>query len=459
MSDKSKFYLEELSNFAFTGKYARYIEKLKRRETWIESVERLEKMHLKKFSYLDKVHLDEIKWAFSLIKEKRLSPSMRSLQFGGIAIEAHNARIFNCAVRHVDSNRSFSEIFYLLLCGCGVGIGLSEYFLNRLPRLVGPEDKTGSVLSYTVEDTIEGWADSIEALLNCYLKNNAYTGRKIVFDYSKIRKKGTPLKTGGGKAPGYKGLKLAHKQIKKILDHIIEERHETTLGTVHAYDILMHCSDAVLSGGIRRSATSIIFQPEDTGMINAKTYFEVTRKFRFEKNDKTGKYEGAVIVKDGIYNYKEKFEVELSDWEYNELLVKEQKISWNHIFPHRARSNNSVILLRNKVTYKQFVDIIKKTQLFGEPGFVFANDEKTLYNPCFTGDTLVAVADGRNAVSIKQLAEENYSGPVYTIKNNKVQIGNCSKVWKTRENAEILQIVLDDGSTIKCTLDHKIMLR
>ena len=180
-------------------------------------------MHLNKFKHLNKETLDEIKWAFSLVMEKKVVPSMRSIQFGGPAVNAHNARIFNCSVRHVDSIRSFSEIFYLLLCGSGVGIGLSNTFLNRLPDLVELKDKNEIVITYVIEDNIEGWADSVSALLNCYFKNTAYSGRKIVFDYSKIRKKGTALKTGGGKAPGHKGLQHSHEKIKELLDYIIED--------------------------------------------------------------------------------------------------------------------------------------------------------------------------------------------------------------------------------------------
>ena len=121
-------YLEELSNFIFTSKYARYNDDANRRETWNEAVTRLQNMHLKRFKSLPDADKQQIRWAFDMVKEKRVVPSMRSMQFGGKAIEAHEARIYNCAVRHVDSLRSFAEIFYLLLCGNGVGIGLTNYF-------------------------------------------------------------------------------------------------------------------------------------------------------------------------------------------------------------------------------------------------------------------------------------------------------------------------------------------
>ena len=393
-------FLKEIADFTFTSKYARYNEELKRRETWEEAVTRLEAMHLKKFFWLNQKDKDEIKWAFDKVREKLVVPSMRSLQFGGKAIEAHNARIFNCSMRHIDSIRAFSESFYLLLCGCGLGLGIYNRFLNRMPDLVGANDKTGTVVTYVVEDTIEGWADSVEALLMCYFKNTAYTGRKIVFDYSKIRKKGAPLKTGGGKAPGYKGLKQTHQKIKGLLDFIIEEKKQHRLKTINAYDILMHTADAVLSGGVRRSATSVMFDLDDTDMMNAKTDFKVEKIRRFSKDEDTGKYHGHVTIN------KKAYDVILSEWEYNRL-KNENLVPWSQIEPQRARSNNSVLLIRSEVTKKDFMEIIEKTKQYGEPGFVFGTDKNQLFNPCFEINSIPITYDNICGVQFCNLSSQN----------------------------------------------------
>ena len=215
-------FAQEMSQFNFVSKYARYDELHSRRETWDECVNRVLKMHLKKYKNLPEEDKERIKWAFQLVKEKRVIPSMRSCQFGGKAIEQHNLKIFNCCVRQIDSIRAFAEVEYSLLAGTGVGIGLTKHYIDRLPDLVDASDKTGSVIAYTVQDSIEGWADSFDALLSCYFRNTAFSGRKIIFDYSKIRAEGTKIKTGGGKAPGYRGLKVTHKKIKALLDYIIE---------------------------------------------------------------------------------------------------------------------------------------------------------------------------------------------------------------------------------------------
>ena len=345
--------LNEISKFVFTDKYARYLPDQQRRETWIEAVDRVEAMHLRKFAELRPEWQDEIKWAFDMVRDKRVAPSMRSMQFGGPAVEAHNARLYNCCVRHIDSIRSFAELFYLLLCGCGTGIGLSYNFLNRLPDLVGPEDRTGTVITYVVQDDIEGWADSAEALLMCYFKGNPLSGRKIVFDYSKIRPEGSILKTGGGRAPGHEGLKAAHRRVKALLDNLIEVQGKRRLRSVDAYDVMMFLADAVLSGGVRRSATCIMFDKDDEDMLMAKT----------------------------------------GDW----LKTNNQ----------RKNSNNSVILLRDEIDADEFAAIVERTKEWGEPGFVFANDPRMLYNPCFEVSFLPVTDDGVCGVQFCNLTTIN----------------------------------------------------
>ena len=332
--------LEEMSNFVFTSRYAKYIPELKRRETWDESVQRSEDMHLKKFRKLSKEDREKIRWAFSLVREKRVLGSMRAQQFAGIAIESKNPKIYNCVARHIDCIRAFPELFYLALNGCGTTFGLSRKFVNRLPDLVNAEDKNGVVVAFTILDTIEGWSDALEALLMCYLKNTPYTGRKIVFDYSRIRKKGTLLKTTGGKAPGFKGLKQALSRIKELLDKVIEEKNQTRLKTCDVCDILCHTMDAVLSGGIRRSAAAAIFDADDEDMIGYK----------------------------------------IGEW------WKENK--------QRERVNISALILRSKTTKEQFKKIIERTKEFGDPGFVFADSEDQLFNPCYEISFIPITKDG-----------------------------------------------------------------
>jgi ribonucleoside-diphosphate reductase alpha chain len=345
---------EELSKFIFKSKYARYNEQLGRREEWDEAVARVEAMHLRKFEHLSLEDRMQIRWAFDMVRAKKVVPSMRSMQFGGEAAEAHNARIYNCAVRHVDSIRAFAEVFYLLLCGCGVGLGLRKKFMARLPELVHTRERKGEPYKFFVPDTIEGWAESLEVLLKSYFAGNELSGREVVFDYSLIRPKGSPLRVGGGKAPGPLPLKRAHAEIKSILDHAIL-RGDLCIRSIDAYDILMHASDAVLSGGVRRSAACVVFDADDHDMMTAKT----------------------------------------GDWhEHNK---------------HRERSNNSIMLMRDHISSEDFHRVIEHTRQWGEPGFVFADHEDTLYNPCFEIGMIPVTDDGRCGVQFCNLTSINGS--------------------------------------------------
>jgi len=186
-----------------------------------------------------------------------------------------------------------------------------------------------------------------------FFKQTPFTGRKVVFDYSKIRRKGSRLKTGGGKAPGYSGLKAAHIKIKKLLDNLIEDSSHTRMRAIDAYDILMHCADAVLSGGIRRAATSVVFDSDDKEMMNAKTG------------------------------------------------------NWLEENPQRARSNNSILFLRKKVTEESFKEVLEKAKEFGEPGFIFADHEDTLSNPCREIGFVPVTKDGRCGVQFCNLTSIN----------------------------------------------------
>lgn len=462
-------YLEELSNFIFTSKYARYREDLQRRETWEESVDRVLNMHLAKYAYLNKTQLNKIRKAFDLVKQKKIVPSMRSMQFGGDAIFAHQARIFNCSAGHITSIRSFAEFFYLLLCGTGVTGGFSKKAISLLPKLVDTTNKTGTVITYVVEDTIEGWADSVEALLLCYFKNTAYSGRKIVFDYSRIRAKGTPLKTGGGKAPGHKGLKQAHSKIKALLDYIIETNGQNELKPINAYDILMHCADAVLSGGIRRAATMAIFDLDDEEMMRAKVNFKVTKFGGFDKNE-DGKWEGFVYVdgKDGGFKGT-KYDVVLTEYEYDTMVKANKEISWIHIEPQRARSNNSALLLRSKVTIENFTKIIENTKLWGEPGFILADDPWALYNPCAEIGFVPVTKDGRFGFHFCVSGDTNLitrTGitSIYNALGKEIEVWNGEK-WskaipiKTQSNVDVYRVHFNDGSYLDCSSNHKFLVK
>jgi ribonucleoside-diphosphate reductase alpha chain len=244
-----------LSELTVYMKYSKYVPELKRRETWIELVNRNKEMHQEKFPQLK----DEIENAYKLVYDKKVLPSMRSLQFAGRPIELNNSRIFNCSFLPIDDMRAFSEIMFLLLSGCGVGYSVQTHHVDKLPEITIPV----KTKRYLVGDSIEGWADAVRMLCKAYFTGGALP----IFDFRDIRPKGAQLITVGGKAPGPEPLKEVLFQLQKIFDR---KKNGEKLTSLEAHDMACHIADAVLSGGIRRAALISLFDLDDEDMLTCK---------------------------------------------------------------------------------------------------------------------------------------------------------------------------------------------
>ena len=307
---------EILSDIVVYNKYAKYNQDKQRRETWEELVTRNKNMHQTKFPQLK----EEIEEVYKLVYDKKILPSMRSLQFAGKPIEINNSRIFNCSFLPIDDFRSFSEIMFLLLSGCGVGFSVQQHHIEKLPEI----HKATKERRFLIGDSIEGWADAIRALMRAYLGKSK---TMPIFDYRDIRQKGAELVTVGGKAPGPEPLKECLFQIQKVLDR---KKDGDSLSSIEAHDIICHIADAVLSGGIRRAALISLFDLDDEDML--------TSKF-------------------GAW------------WEHN---------------PQRGRANNSAVVIRSKVKKKDFFGLWDKivASNSGEPGIYFSDDKDWGTNPC-----------------------------------------------------------------------------
>ena len=318
--------IKSLMNYTFVSKYARWCPEKERREAWAESVDRVKNMMLKKFDS-EEVKQDIIS-AYEMMRKKRVLGSQRALQFGGDPVVKHNARIYNCIASFTDRVRFFQECMYLLLCGCGTGFSVQKHHIAKLPNLI--KNKNGQK-KYVIPDTIEGWSDAVGILVSSYFTKcdlfPEYSGKHIMFDYSEIRPKGSRLKSSGGKAPGPEPLKKALTSMKKTLDGALKNGQKK-LTPIQAYDLVMFSADAVISGGVRRSATICVFSADDEEMAKAKTG------------------------------------------------------SWFTDNPQRGRSNNSALLLRGETTKEQFAELMESVKEFGEPGFVWSDSTELIVNPC-----------------------------------------------------------------------------
>lgn len=266
-----------LSDITVFTKYAKYIEKLKRRETWEELVTRNMIMHQKRYPKLAKNIYDVYT---NFVIPKKVLPSMRSLQFGGKPIEISPNRVFNCAFCPIDSIYSFSETMFLLLGGTGVGFSVQRHHVEKLPEITKPKSRKRRFL---IGDSIEGWADAIKVLMESYFFNKS----DPVFDFSDIRPKGSALITSGGKAPGPQPLKDAIHNIRKVLD---SKQIGEKLKPIEAHDIMCYIADAVLAGGIRRAALISLFSMNDEEMLACKS------GNWWETNPQRGRSNNSVVI-------------------------------------------------------------------------------------------------------------------------------------------------------------------
>jgi len=308
-----------LSDITVHMKYAKFSEEKSRRETWDEIVERNMQMHIKTYPQLKEEIIDVYT---HFVKTKKVLPSMRSMQFGGKPIEISPNRVYNCAYMPIDTHVAFSEAMFLLLGGTGVGYSVQRHHVELMSPIQQPNPNRQR--RYLVNDSIEGWADAIKILMECYTGIRTSTP---TFDYSDIRPKGSLLKTSGGKAPGPQPLRECLVKIEGMLQNI---PNGSMLKPIQAHDIMCHIADAVLSGGIRRAAMISLFSADDHEMIACKS----------------GNW-----------------------WENN---------------AQRGRANNSAVLLRHRVKKPFFMDLWNRIKASGsgEPGIYFNNDKDWGTNPC-----------------------------------------------------------------------------
>jgi len=318
-----------LSETKFYEGYSRYVEDEGRYETWDEAVDRVLEMHEENYKEKNnelKEYFEEARQAY---KEQRVLGAQRALQFGGEQLMKHQMRMYNCTSSYADRPDFFGELFYILLCGAGAGFSVQKHHIKKLPKI---QARTKQAKGYIVEDSIEGWASALDVLMSSYFvgggKHPDYEGRRVFFDLSQIRPKGAKI-SGGFKAPGPEGLRRSLDKIEHLLQGIVlDQKEPVSIKPINVYDIAMHAADAVLSGGVRRSATICLFSPDDEEMMNAKTG------------------------------------------------------NWFMENPQRGRSNNSAVIVRDKTTPEQFGKIMESVKQFGEPGFVFVESTEHTTNPC-----------------------------------------------------------------------------
>lgn len=389
---------KEIGDYIFVSKYARTVNGKK--ETWNESVDRVMDMHYRHLA--DDMAIKEgnekeidsyLKFAERLYRDQVILGAQRALQYGGDSLLKNHSRNFNCTGSYIDRIEFFQELMHLLLCGAGAGYSVQRVHTEKLPKLKGVDEKSDPV-NIVIGDSIEGWAFAVGEVVKVHYLNLP----SINFDYSLIRPKGSFI-SGGFKAPGPEPLKKCIEKLNKVLRRI--KGRKATPFELHRMACII--ADAVISGGIRRSALLCQFDADDEEMLNCKTG------------------------------------------------------NWFSEYPELARANNSAVILPNtpKETYDKIFKSIKE---FGEPGLVFLSHKDVVYNPCcFTGDTMLLTSEGyRKFCEVASWSVRKDEYPLLLI--NKDGEKKQGRVWSNGYK-HVIRLTFDSGRRIECTPDHRFMLQ
>lgn len=340
-----------LADFNFANTYARYNEQAQRREIWEESVDRVMQMHREHLQETLSSSYDFVEYELDFIermyKEKKILGSQRSLQFGGKAVLDKHARSYNCTSCYLDHPDRFDQALYLLLCGAGVGYSVQKHHVDNLPPVRSSVDLIKlEHKSFVIPDSIEGWAQALNALTRCYF---GYSDTIPSFVFSEIRPAGAPIKSCGGKAPSAYPLRIMLTEFEQRLIRASGRK----LTTVEASDLMCIVSDCVLAGGVRRSALIALFSPDDQDMIDYKAS---------------------------------------KDW-------------WQ-VHPYRARANISALIVRDDPHAQEYFDrIFEATKAYGEPAVIWADHTEVTYNPCVEIGMLPTLVRDENGTIVQNVTK------------------------------------------------------
>lgn len=402
-AESERYFPTALQKFQFFDKYSRFNYELGRRETWIETVDRaVAFLHELAGDRLPSATYDRIRRA---ILEMRSMPSMRLLAMAGPAARRNNVAIYNCSYQPVESIDSFVEALSISMSGCGVGFSVEGRYVENFPRIRRQRGVTPRTM--VVEDSAEGWTDALRAGLEAW-----FDGGDMRFDLSQLRPAGAPLRTKGGRASGPEPLRV-------MLDFVrsrILARQGSFLRPIDAHDMMCSVGNAAVSGGVRRTAMISLFDYDDDEM----------------RLSKSGDFE------------------------------RENSQRWN--------ANNSTVWpeagLMQPEFISQFLEMVQSGR--GEPGIFnrhAANQLKPARrhaaefgtNPCVTGDTWIAVADGRGRVRMADLVAVGDDVDVFTVKDGELVIRTMRNPRKTGTQVPVFRVTFADGTHIRATANHRFV--
>lgn len=248
----------DYEKYIAASRYARFREDLGRRETWEETVLRLGQFWFERLA--DSGSMDELTEVFNAVENCDVCPSMRSLMTAGKALDLDNVAGFNCSYLPIESLRDLDELFYILMCGTGVGFSVESRYVSQLPECPDVLHPTETII--VVSDSKIGWASSFRELVSLL-----WAGKLPKYDLSKVRPAGAPLKTFGGRASGPEPL----RDLFNFTISLVRKASSRKLTTLEAHDLVCKIADVVVVGGVRRSALISLCDLGDDSMRLAKS--------------------------------------------------------------------------------------------------------------------------------------------------------------------------------------------
>lgn len=256
-----------LEQYIHISKYSRWRESMGRRELyWEETVNRWYDFwvgYLKNLGFTKdsaKELLDRLAQAKQFILDKKVMPSMRTLMTAGKALLRDEAAGFNCWAAAIDHPKVFDELFYLLMCGGGVGWSVERQYINKLPVVSEDMFMTDTVI--VVADSKIGWAKALRELLALL-----WQGQIPHWDLSKVRPAGARLKTFGGRASGPEPL----DRLFKFAVLLFSKASGRKLNSIEAHDLMCNICGTVIVGSVRRAAGISFSNLTDDRMRKAKS--------------------------------------------------------------------------------------------------------------------------------------------------------------------------------------------
>lgn len=317
----------------------------------------------------------------------------------------------NCSYIPIDSQRSFDEILYIIMCGTGVGFSVESRYTEQLPRIA--DDFYESDTTIIVADSRLGWAKGLKELIHLL-----YSGQIPKWDTSKIRAAGSPLKTFGGRSSGPQAI----EEVFKFAVALFKRAAGRKLTTIECHDLVCKIAESIVVGGVRRSALISISDLSDDRMRYAKSgQWWIENEQRTLANNSAG------------YNEKPDVGIFMDEWK----ALYDSKSGERGIF--------------NRQSARRHIDAMGRRD----------SDHYFGTNPCVVGDTEIDTNFGkmriRDVVNLFTAGRRDILVKSYS---NKVEFRQISAAALTKTNTEVieLEVTTSLGTITKLILtpDHLV---